>query len=65
MLYTTNLFQLIESAWSYLNAFDVTSVNLKQNYKESQPTYTHVSLLNFTKLQAQTAALTGIYAAVP
>lgn len=60
-----NLFQLTESAWSYFNAFDVTSVNLKQNYKETQPTYTHTSLLNSTKLQVQTAALTGIYAAVP
>lgn len=60
-----NLFQLIDSSWSHLNAFDVTSANLKQNYKEPQPTYTHISLLNSTKLQAQTAALTGIYAAVP
>lgn len=43
--------QLMESAWSYLNAFDVTSVNLKQNSKEPQPTYAHISLLNSPKPQ--------------
>lgn len=45
--------QLIESAWSYLNAFDVTSVNLKQNSKEPQPTYAHISLLNSPKPQCK------------
>lgn len=38
------------STWSYLDVFDVTSVNLKQNYKGLRPTYAHVSLLNSSKL---------------